>query len=340
MSLPANYYDGKSTRRHAVVFLLEGNHIRISGEGVQREAGLHELRISEPMGNAPRLVTFPDGAFCEIHDHAGLGALLQQTGFQDHFVVRWQYSPRWIAVSIVLCLAVFLAGYRWGLPWVSEKLAKDIPEIVLQSVSDQVLASLDSHFLAPSKLSLTRQETLSARFAALSPPPGNPVAHRVVFRANRAMRANAFALPSGTIILTDDLVTLSANDNELMGVLAHELGHVQARHGMRLVIQGSIVGIITAWFIGDISSAIAAAPAALLQANYSREFEREADEFAARMLENNGISAQCLADILLQMEKTNPETATSKHSATFSHYLASHPATTERLEVLRGKPCK
>jgi len=340
VSLLADYYDGKSTRRHAVVVLLEGDHIQISGEGIERAAVLHELRISEPMGNAPRLITFPDGAFCEINDHARFQALLGQTGFQDHFVVRWQYSLRWIVVSVVLCLAVFFAGYRWGLPWVSEKLAADMPEMVLQSVSDQALASLDGHFLAPSKLSLARQEALSARFAALKPPVGYPVGHRVIFRANRAMRANAIALPSGTIILTDDLVTLSANDSELMGVLAHELGHVQARHGMRLVLQSSIVGLITAWFVGDISSAIAAAPAALLQASYSREFEREADEFASRMLESNAISPRCLADILLRMEKAIPEAATGGRDAKFSDYLASHPATAERLDVLQGRPCE
>lgn len=340
MSLLANYFDGKSSRPHAVDLLIEGDHIRVSGEDIHRVAALHELRISEPLGSATRLVTFPDGAFCEIHDHAGLQALLQQTGFQDHFVVRWQFSMRWIAASVVLCLTILFAAYRWGLPWASEKLADDIPEIVLQSVSDQALTRLDEHFLAPSTLSLARQEALSARFAALKPPAGNPVAHRVIFRANRAMRANAIALPSGTIILTDDLVALSANDNELMGVLAHELGHVQARHGMRLVLQGSIVGIVAAWLIGDISSAIAAAPAALLQANYSREVEREADEFAMRMLDNNSISPQCLADILLQLETGNSESASGERDAKLSDYLASHPATATRLDLLRGKPCE
>ncbi|MEI7614717.1 MAG: M48 family metallopeptidase [Betaproteobacteria bacterium] len=340
MSLLADYYDGKSTRRHAVIFQLEGDRLRISGEGIERAALLHELRISEPLGGAPRLVTFPDGAFCEIHDQAGLQALLQQTGFQDHFVVRWQYSLRWIAISVVLCLAVFFACYRWGLPWVSEKIAAEMPDIVLQSVSDQVLASLDRHFLAPSKLPSAHQEALSARFAALTPPAGNPVVHRVIFRANRTMQANAIALPSGTIILTDDLVALSTKDNELMAVLAHELGHIHDRHGMRLVLQGSIVGIITAWFVGDISSVIAAAPAALLQASYSREFERDADAFAARMLGGNAISPQCLADILFRMEKTHPEAAPGGSDAKFDAYLNSHPATAERLDVLRGRACE
>lgn len=338
MSLFANYYDGKSSRTHAVRVLLDGDQLRISGDGVERSAALHELRVSEPMGDAPRLLTFADGAFCEFDDHAGLGALLEQTGFQDHFVVRWQYSRRWILASVVLCVAVFLAGYRWGLPWVSGKLADETPEIVLEAISEQVLQSLDGHFLAPSALAPQRQDALSARFAALQPPTGSAPGHRVVFRANRAMPANAIALPSGTIILTDDLVRLSANDSELLAVLAHELGHVQARHGMRLILQGSIVGLITAWFVGDVSSAVAAAPAALLQANYSREFERAADDFARRMLAENGLSAQCLADILSRLE--NADSAAVGRDARLPDFLASHPATGKRLAALRDRPCE
>ncbi|MEI7431850.1 MAG: hypothetical protein WCL27_15475, partial [Betaproteobacteria bacterium] len=74
MNLHANYYDGKTTRRHAVILQLEAECLHISGEGIERASVLHELRVSEPLGGAPRLVTFPDGAFCEIQDQAGLQA--------------------------------------------------------------------------------------------------------------------------------------------------------------------------------------------------------------------------------------------------------------------------
>lgn len=339
MSLSADYYDGKSTKRHPVAVLLEGEAVRIRGDGVERVAALHELRVSEPMGNAPRLVSFSDGAYCEIRDHAGLQALLRHTGFEDHFVVRWQFSLRGVLLAMVLCLGVFSAGYRWGLPWAAEIIAAEMPERVLNSVSDQVLESLDGQFLAPSKLPVARQEALSARFAALRTPAGTPLAHRVIFRANRSMPANAIALPSGTIILTDDLVLLAGRDNELMGVLAHELGHVHAQHGMRLVVQGTVVGVLTAWFLGDISSIMAAAPAALLEARYSREFEREADAFAVQMLADNGISSRCLADLLQRLEKGS-EGAKAGKAGNISNYLSTHPAIAERLELLHGSACE
>ena len=339
MSLRADYYDGHSSKQRAVSVRLEGHSIRLQGEGVDRIAPLDELRLSEPLGDAPRLITFPDGAFCEIRDTQALGALLSQTGYRDHFVVRWQYNRRWIALSACLCLAIFYAGYRFALPWAAEKLAAQIPERALQSISMQIVESLDHHALAPSRLPYTRQEAIAARFAALRRPSGEAATHRVIFRANRAIDANAFALPDGTIILTDGLVKLAAGDSELMGVLAHELGHADARHGMRQVIQGSVVGLLTAWFVGDISSIAAAAPAALLQARYSREFERDADRFASRMLEANAISPRCLADLLERLGKPPGENTERSASAPYD-YLSSHPATGERLAALSGAPCE
>lgn len=337
MSVSAHYYDGHSAKRHDVVLALDGETLRVQGGDIDRSGSLHELRISEPMGQAPRLVTFPDGAFCEVRDHAALQALLHETGYRDHFVVRWQYSLRWIAASTLLCLAFFAAGYVWGLPWLAGHLAGKVPESMAQSISDQALDSLDKSLARPSELPLARQEEISRAFDRLRPPDGVAVPHRIVFRASKALRANALALPSGTIVVTDGLVRLAQKDEELLGVLAHELGHVRARHGLRMILQSSIVGLITAWYIGDISSLLAAAPAVLLQAGYSRDFEREADAYAIAMLRANGMPPARLADLLERLETSRHAGAPADDDAAPAiDYLSSHPATAERLRTLRG----
>src|SRR5438094_7952747 len=85
--------------------------------------------------------------------------------------------------------------------------------------------------------------------------------------------ANAFALPSGIIVVTDDLVRLSRSDDEVLGVLAHELGHVKHRHTMRRLLEGSATALIIAGGTGDLASTTspaAAAPAARLQTTYPR----------------------------------------------------------------------
>ena len=69
------------------------------------------------------------------------------------------------------------------------------------------------------------------------------------------MGANAVALPAGIIIMTDALVELSENDEELAAVLAHEIGHVRNRHALRALLQNSVVAGSIILVTGDASSA-------------------------------------------------------------------------------------
>lgn len=336
MSLPADFYDGLCARRHCVALYYENGFLRVQGEGVERLVALADVRLSEPMGAAPRLLTFSDGAFCEIRDHAGLQRLLDESGQRDSWVVRGQSGMRWRLAASALCMAFVLAGYRWGLPWVSARIADALPVAVSETVSERVLSLLDARYLSPSRLPASRQAAIARRFAALHVPEASLPGFRLVFRAGRAMPANALALPSGVIILTDDLVMLSRSDSELLAVLAHEAAHVQLRHGMRQVVQSTLVGVLAAWFFGDVSSIVAAAPAALLDAKYSRDAERDADRYAVRLLEANGISPRCLADVLQRLERA----AGPGEDAGISGYLATHPAIQQRVDVITGGVCE
>lgn len=286
------------------------------------------------MGAAPRLITFADGAFCEVRDHAPLQGLLAQSGHRDRFVVRSQYSLRWVVVAVGALFALTFGAYRYGVPWLAEAAAAQVPHGAVRSLSDHALAQLDGGLAKPSRLLPERRNAIGTRFQRLTVPVGAPASYRIVFRHSDILGANALALPSGVIVLFDDLVTLARDDEEILGVLAHELGHVQARHGLRLVLQSSLVGLLSAWYIGDISSALATAPVILLHADYSRAFEREADRFAKEMMRANGISPARLADLLERMEETHAR----RHGAPSApEYLSSHPATAERLRELRGQ---
>jgi Zn-dependent protease with chaperone function len=150
--------------------------------------------------------------------------------------------------------------------------------------------------------------------------------------------ANAFALPGGSIVVLDELVSLADNDQEILAVLAHEMGHISEKHALRQMLQASVVGLAMAWYIGDVSSLLAAAPTVLLQTRYSRDFERNADTFAAEMLRANGIPASRLADILQKLEAAHQTETTqiSAKSAKAMDYLSSHPNTEERIDRLRG----
>lgn len=319
---PAIYYDGRSSRAHRVRLTLSSQTLRIGGD-VEREVPMHDLRVGERLGSAPRRIDLRDGAYCEVEAGA-LESLLARAGMHDGRVDRLQRSWLVALVAVMLVAALIYSGWRWGVPAAAGVIARWMSPIVAQELSEQALAQLDGHFLKPSKLPEERQARLRARAGDLR--GGDPgIESRLLFRSS-GMPPNAFALPDGTIVLLDSLVEAADSDDQVLAVIAHELGHVEARHGLRLLVQTSIVGGFLALWVGDVSSLLAAAPAAVLHARYSRGFEDEADRYAAELLHARGLSPALLADILEKLGRGQPEG---------SSFLASHPAPAERISRLR-----
>ena len=128
------------------------------------------------------------------------------------------------------------------------------------------------------------------------------------------------------MVVTDPLVELAASDSELIAVLAHEIGHLRQRHSLRRLLQASATTVLVIAITGDIGSVAslaAALPTVLLQSRYSRDFEREADDFALDYMKRRGIPTQSLGDILLRMEK-------ERAGSDVPDYLSTHPSTRER----------
>ena len=90
--------------------------------------------------------------------------------------------------------------------------------------------------------------------------------------------ANAFALPGGTVVMTDAIVRAAADkgisDDALIGVLAHEIGHVVHRHGMRMVVEQGVLNMGLGLALGDVSGVVSTGATLLTSRAYSRFHER------------------------------------------------------------------
>lgn len=331
MKLSAIYYDGRSARAHAVHLLPLRDQVWLSGEGFERREALAQVRIGERLGGAPRMIHFRDGSHCEIGDHAGFAQYLDAIGYRERAIDLAQRSWLVAGLAVLLVIAAGFAGYRWGLPLLADQLARRVPEAVTADLSQRTLDFLDEYVLQPSALDEARRERLHARFDELD-AQGRA---QLLFRAAPRIGANALALPDGRIVLLDELVRLSDDDEEILGVLAHELAHVERHHGLRLLIQSTLVGAFAAWWLGDFSPLITAAPIALLQARHSRELEAEADAEAARKLRAVGIEPSKLADALEKLAAAHGDKTDREDD--WRDYLSSHPANRERIRALRGE---
>jgi Zn-dependent protease with chaperone function len=266
----------------------------------------------------------PDGAACEIEQGPAFEAMLASAGRRPPLIVALQRHAAWALAALVLVIGLVFAGYRWGLPWSAERLAPHLPAQAVHSLGTRVLATLDRQTLKPSRLKAERLDALRARLELFAQATVLP-AHQLLFRSAPALGVNAFALPGGTVVVLDRLVNV-ASDDQVVAVIAHELGHVAHHHAMRRLIQDAVVTTVTASYLGDFSTVAASATALALNAGYSREFELQADRYAAERLREAGRDP---LELITLLEKI------SHRSGSGASALASHPDVAARADAIR-----
>jgi Zn-dependent protease with chaperone function len=335
MRISVTYYDGQSTRAHAVELELDdAGIVHLHGLAAPTSHPVTSLKVSPRIGNTVRSITFPDDARAESSDHAALDALAAKAGHSRALHLVHLIESRWRSALIAAgVLIVFIAaGIRWGIPIVAKRLANAVPAELAYDLGKSTLVILDRSVLEPSKLKEPRKAELVQEFQGMARQyPELPL--RLHFR--NGLGANAFALPDGTVVVTDDLVDLARDDREIMAVLAHEIGHVHFRHSLRVALESSSIAMLVSAYLGDIgqiSTLSASLPAAYAQAHYSREHETEADGFAFDYMTKSGIAPHYFADILEKLEAKNTG---GKKQDDGTAYLASHPPTAERIRRFR-----
>ncbi|MFO1327227.1 MAG: M48 family metallopeptidase [Rubrivivax sp.] len=325
--LDAVCFDGRSARARPVQVRLDGDELVAAGEDTLRWP-LADVRWPERTRHGQRVMQLPGGARLQFPDAAAFDAWAAAQGRRDGWVVRLQRSWRGVAVALVLLLAAGAALLQWGVPAAAGVAVAALPRSVDRSVGESTRELLERQWLQPSRLPAARQQQLRADFGALLARSGldTGLPYRIDFRnGGRTLGPNALALPDGGIVVTDQLVELLADRPEvLLGVLAHEWGHLRHRHGMHGVVQASLLGALVSLWLGDFSSLLAAAPVLLVQMGYSRDFERQADEVSAAMLRAGGVSPAVMVEFFRRVRAQDAGAAPPIA-------IASHPDDAERV---------
>lgn len=162
------------------------------------------------------------------------------------------------------------------------------------------------------------------------------------FSVIKSSAINAFATPGGYVYVNRGLINLVENESQLAGVLAHEIGHVNARHIADTIEKSKKVSIATLAAIlagaflgggGEGTAAVAAfsmATATTLNLKYSRKHEEEADRRGMLYLVNTGYDGGGMADFLRIMRRYE------FYSNAVPSYFLTHPGTDERIRYLDG----
>jgi Zn-dependent protease with chaperone function len=238
-----------------------------------------------------------------------------------------QFHPRLIALVVVVFL---LAGliYRYALPALVEVAVLVTPPVVQQWLSAGTLASLDQTMLSPSKLGAAEQKAIRDGFSKIAGfSTRGAASYKLNFREGGIIGPNAFALPDGTLVVTDELVRMAGSDTEMvLGVLAHEIGHVEKDHSLRQMYRAAGLAGLIMLIAGDIGASgeeVLTDGAALLALSYSRSAESEADRISVDLMAKAGYDPAAIGRFFkLLEEKLGDKGGTNM--------LSTHPGTPDR----------
>lgn len=222
-------------------------------------------------------------------------------------------------------------------PWyrIKQTLLSFVPRSVDKALDSLSLKSLQS--TTPLENSPQFNENIkefsAPILASASQKSGIPL-HDWNFYLSHQTTPNAFALPGGSIVLFSKLLLDSPQGEEVLGVLAHELGHVIARHGVSQTITRVGVWGALSVFLGDLSGLAGLAMEGAAQLGvlkFSRDAEREADEIGAALLIQNQISVRGLSRFFNQLQKEQTQNSPLGTSGSWAaKLLSTHPMSEER----------
>ena len=197
---------------------------------------------------------------------------------------------------------------------------------------DETLAILDESFFSPSELAPQDQEKLTNEFNRIASLVLKDQKAKLVFRQSEEIGPNAFALPGGVVVLTDELVEIAEDQAGVIGVLAHELGHVHLKHPARRLVRSLMALALVSLIFDDAATfaeELAAVSGSLISLAYTREFEEEADRAGKEILIRAGLSPIPLANLLQKLSDGCQENCSQ-----LPEWLNTHPSVPSRIEFL------
>jgi Zn-dependent protease with chaperone function len=280
----------------------------------QSEAGMHAVQVLQAdavqqLRSHPRFAALP-------------GVLALAKTSRRHSVAR---TIGWVAiVSIVLLPVLLILVFVWQADRIAQVLVSRVPIEQEVRLGNATFASL-----RPS-LTLIEQgplhnavQELGGRLAA-----GSSYSYR--FHVAQDASINAFALPGGIIVVHTGLIAATDRPEELAGVLAHEIQHVEQRHSLRGAVKDLGLRSVWAFVSGDIGATVAGQAAVeLTSRKFSRDDESSADAGAFQLLIEKHIDPSGMADFFTTMGEQS--------KAEVPALLSTHPASAERQQRLEQR---
>lgn len=358
------YYDGKtSDKKEVFLYVNESDKICIKGID-HAPIPFEQIKVSSRIGNTARYIEFPSGEQFETDDNDAIDEIVKRLSENKFHGLAHalESSKRFIIVAVVFVVLFSWGFIQYGVPYFSKEIAEMLPDDASQYLGQGILEAMDESWFKKSELTDVKKDELTKEFQFLLAQLGYDNI-KLEFRKSPVIGANAFALPNGTVVFTDELIELSNNNNEIVSIMLHELGHLEHKHSLRATIQKFSLAMFVMVITGDVStssSIVTSIPVLLVEAGYSQDMETEADTYALNSMRKLDINPIYFAKIMQKLEASHSEIfaecrQNSKSSLndclesavkrnreqdakekSVMHYFSTHPVTQERIERFRA----
>ncbi len=323
-----SYFDGYAEKRRAVE-LVFGPALEIVEDGVMLAAWPYaEVRRLPPPGGVMRLKALgaPKGAWLEIDDPD----LQAEVGRHCPLLAGEKEPPNPEGrkrLAYGLAAIVFFGAFLWGgVPRMAGLIAPVIPVSWEKTLGESADAEVRKTFSGKACAAPKGAETVKKLSQRLQ--DASHLRLPATIEVVTSKTPNAFALPGGKVYLLSGLLDKAQSQDEIVGVLAHELGHLEHRDHLRRIIATGGTALLVGLVFGDVSggSAMVIVGNSLFNAAHSRENESEADAFAAQTMAALGRPAKPMGELLVRITGDDDGGPLS--------ILQDHPLSEDRLAKL------
>jgi len=334
MTLEGYFYEPGKSHRSLARFNVDGiKYDLIVSEESIKAGVISDLSFSERIGNTPRKVIFKDGSVFETQNNNQIDKVVSKSG-NENLISRLlqviENKWRWALTSIAFLILLGYFIISVILPWAGRELAYLVPQKVNETIASGAMSVLDEQWFGKSELSEDKQNEIRESFSDLiNKLPNNEFNFKLNFRSMNGA-ANAFSLPDGQIILTDELIRLSENPQQINAILLHEIGHAHHRHVMQQVIRSSTISVAISMATSDLSALedlIVVLPVFLIKSGYSQDAENEADKYMLDQMIRLQINPIHFANIMQKITQDE-----SNSGSNVLKYFASHPEPSMRVK--------
>jgi predicted Zn-dependent protease len=325
--------------QQAILFNIQQERIRLPLQNLQVSLGGASNRLvffEHPLVNGWSFYTSDLGILRDLHlgNQPAVAALFAQA--KRKRALGWGAIGAAIALILVVPLLLIL---RMDL--VTGMIAKKIPVSWEQQLGESTIAQyqLGKDVMDKKESDAVLDPLTKPLLNALDNSPYDYQFHIV-----NDGSLNAFALPGGEVVIHSALILRAESAEELLGVVAHEIAHVEQQHGLRGVIGATGIYMIASAVFGDVSGIMATLTSAaplLLNQSYSRRFETESDLKGFALLQKARVNPNGLASFfekMIEEEKKQLEKIEDENNRELVkgalQFLSTHPASEERIQKL------